>query len=267
MGNFEGVKRINQIADTKWEWRARGAQDTPRLYHMSISPLNVRSSMIDCPKKSSLSFVNFRRMRDRKSLSSSLITQTRTLMTRVQISDMRAKRSSIYSVINILHVTTRQRVQVFVFECMAVLQCIVVICLAFTYQTRILILSDELRHSLTKKNNMLQSCQHTQQTMRCDWRSQAERFVPGGVEVLMLCLCFNLILAHMHRHVRVARAGLVFRSETRGLHNCATNNVKNHTLFFIIPKISTRKMRSGVEPVMVRVACQLCVPSITLRFT
>ena len=48
-----------------------------RLYHTSISPESVRTSMIVCPKKSSDSLVNFCRNFDFKSLSSS---HTRTLI-------------------------------------------------------------------------------------------------------------------------------------------------------------------------------------------
>lgn len=46
--------------------------NSPKLYHTSISPLNVRTSIIVWPRKSSDSLVNFWRNLDFKSLSSSL---------------------------------------------------------------------------------------------------------------------------------------------------------------------------------------------------
>lgn len=54
----------------------------PRLYHTSISPESVRTSMTVCPRKSSDSLVNFCRNFDFRSLSSS---HTRTLMRSVEL--------------------------------------------------------------------------------------------------------------------------------------------------------------------------------------
>ena len=53
-----------------------------RWYHTSISPDRVRTSMIVCPRKSSLSRVSFCRSRAFRSLSSS---QTRTLMRSLEL--------------------------------------------------------------------------------------------------------------------------------------------------------------------------------------
>lgn len=50
---------------------------SPRLYHTSISPLSVRTSMIVCPRKSSDSRLNFCLTRDLMSSSSS---HTRTFI-------------------------------------------------------------------------------------------------------------------------------------------------------------------------------------------
>lgn len=57
-------------------------RNAPKLYHTSISPESVRTSMIVCPRKSSLSRVNFCRSFDLRSLSSS---HTRILMRSVEL--------------------------------------------------------------------------------------------------------------------------------------------------------------------------------------
>lgn len=56
--------------------------NSPRLYQTSISPLRVRTSMMVCPKKSSLSRLNLCFTRDLMSSSSS---HTRTLMRSVEL--------------------------------------------------------------------------------------------------------------------------------------------------------------------------------------
>lgn len=57
--------------------RKPGLFYSPRLYHTSISPLSVRTSMIVCPRKSSDSRLNFCLTRDLMSSSSS---HTRTFI-------------------------------------------------------------------------------------------------------------------------------------------------------------------------------------------
>lgn len=76
-GQIVLAQRQDTGVDGKNKSKASRALDSPRLYHTSISPLSVRTSMMVWPRKSSDSRLNFCFTRDLMSSSSS---HTRTLM-------------------------------------------------------------------------------------------------------------------------------------------------------------------------------------------